>query len=616
MRKFLTLYTALMLLCTLAFAQTRTITGTVRDDKGDPVPFATISEVGTNNATSANADGNFKITVRPGNRLTISASGFQSQTISINDGAQNITLIRNEQLSEVVVTGVAQATSKRKLSFALTQVKGSDINIVPQLDASQSLRGRVAGIQINQSQGNAGATVFLRGAKSVFGNINPLIVVDGFQTNLSLSDLNPEDIESIEVVKGGAGAALYGTRAEGGVIQVITKKGKDSRGRPNVRFDAEYGINNIQKNVDLANSHIYKTNPDGSFVLNGTQRTVNFAPNGFSLILTPYQVRYDNTKALLDNRPFQNYTASISNATGPFNFYMSYQNQQRGGVVKPVPSDVRNTFKANVGYKPWEKVETNVTVQYINFNRPSDFTTANYQGTLFASTLQFEPFINLLEKDAEGNYAAKPTGFSIQNANLYNPLYEWSQRQVRSVANNILLGGDVRWRFAKGFDVFVSGSINREDGRSQDYYPIGYKTVTPSATLNNGNYTETSYLSQFKNFNAQLSYNGSSRNWEYGASVKAIFEDNSYESTSASGYNLSAPVKDLGATDPTSRTISSGWFKVLNNGYFANLRGGWKNKIFIDVLGRIDQSSNLVPTFKVLSFPEHRWLIASHKILS
>jgi TonB-linked SusC/RagA family outer membrane protein len=604
MRKKVSLLLVLCFGVFVSFAQT--VTGKVSDDEGNGIAGASVLERGSKNGVTSDNSGNFSITLKKaGSSLIISATGYETKVVPSGDAANVVLATEVKALDQVVVTGVAQATSKKKLSFSLTTVKGSDINIVPQLDASQSLRGRVAGVQINQSQGNQGATVFLRGAKSIFGFVEPLIVVDGFQTNLRLSDINPEDIENIEVVKGAAAASLYGTRAEGGVIQIVTKKGKSSRGAPSIVVDAEYGQNDVLRTPELSNNHIFQVNSTGDFLFSSpNQRIINYESNGFSLKLSPYKNVYDNTKALLDGRPFSSYLVSIGNASGPFNYYVSFQNQSRGGLVKPVAADVRNTFKVNVGYKPYKDIETNITLQYIDNSRPSDFTSANNQGTLFAATLQYEPFINLLETNADGTYKAKPTGFEIQNANLYNPLYEWSQRKITAKSSNTLMGADFRWRFAKGFDVFVSGAVNRENIARTNYYPQGYLTVTPNATLNNGFYSEERSEVYFNNFNAQLNYNTKiNKDFEVGGSLKFIYEDYGRSGFGASGYNLTAPVQDLSVTDPTTRNQSSSYAKTINKGYFVNGRAGWKDKIFLDVLARIDQSSRYGKDVQNAVFP-------------
>ncbi|WP_315816330.1 TonB-dependent receptor plug domain-containing protein [Paraflavitalea speifideaquila] len=228
---------AVLLLPLHIFSQNATSTinsvlhGRVTDLKrGTPLEGASVSIKNTTHSVVTSSEGKF--TFRTGQKLPyilfISYIGYKPLTLTVSTEDIEIKLEElASQLEDVVVTGVAEGTSRKKLSFALTKVSTEQLNTVPATDASQSLRGKVAGLQIDQAAGNQGATVYLRGAKSINGNIAPLLVVDGFVTGLGLSDLNPQDIESIEVVKGAAASALYGTRGEGGVIQVITKKEKD-----------------------------------------------------------------------------------------------------------------------------------------------------------------------------------------------------------------------------------------------------------------------------------------------------------------------------------------------------------------------------------------------------
>ncbi|RYG36495.1 MAG: hypothetical protein EOO01_30770, partial [Chitinophagaceae bacterium] len=274
------------------------LNGRVIDLKtGSPLEGASVVIKNTTHSVITGRGGTF--TFRTGQRfpytLVISYVGYKEQTITVSTEDIEIKLEEQAiQLEDVVVTGVAEGTSRRKLSFALTKVGSEQLNTVPATDASQSLRGKVAGLQIDQSAGNQGATVYLRGAKSINGNIAPLLVVDGFVTALDLSDLNPQDIETIEVVKGAAASALYGTRGEGGVIQVITKKGKGLN-KINITVDNEYGISNVQRTPPTSQYHFYKINDDGSFVLSsGNNRTLDFKENGFSLNQHRYTKYNDN----------------------------------------------------------------------------------------------------------------------------------------------------------------------------------------------------------------------------------------------------------------------------------------------------------------------------------
>lgn len=156
MRKIASLLSVLMLVCALAFGQARTITGTVRDANGAAVPFATITEAGTKNASQADANGNFTIQVPENAQLTISASGYTAQTVAVS-GAGNVVLARNEgQLSEVVVTALGVRRERRGLGFSVSEVKGDQLTKANNQNLVNSLSGKVAGVQVTGSGGAPG----------------------------------------------------------------------------------------------------------------------------------------------------------------------------------------------------------------------------------------------------------------------------------------------------------------------------------------------------------------------------------------------------------------------------------------------------------------------------
>jgi len=592
MRKIMLLLGLLWMAAGNLLAQPKLLKGTITDQKGMPIFGASIKIKGANTGTSADKDGKFSITAAPAAILIISAIGHETQEVKAGGLSTIVISLADDvkTLTDIVVTGVAEATTRAKVPFALTKIDARQINTVPALDVSQTLRGKVAGIQISQGEGDDGATVFLRGAKSMFGNVAPLIVVDGFLTGLGLSDLNPQDIESIEVVKGAAGVALYGTRAEGGVIQVITKRGK--AGGLNITVDNEYGINNIQRTPDLATMHRFKVNADGSFVLNGFSRTVDYKDNGFSVNLHPYKDYYNNTDNLLSNKPYFTNFVSIATAGEKFSLYASFQNQYTGGVAEPIKPNKRRTAKLTVGFKPNPKIETEVSIQYYNDVKPSSAVSSGGQGTFFAATLQYEPFINLAGKGPDGMYNVKPEGWDIQAANLSNPMYEWSRRDYTNNGDNVLVGGKFRYRIIKGLSVDLIGSLNKEVYKTSDYYPDGYKTITPNVSVNDGYYGLSYSDYYFISGQAQINYTKTIKDFSLGASARMVYENSESSSFSASGYDLSAPVYDLDAARADTRSISSGSpGTTVNYGYFLNVKGAWREKIFIDALGRVDQSS-------------------------
>ena len=254
MRKIGSFLMMLMLSSVLAFAQTRTVTGVVRDDKGDPVPYATVTEAGTRNAVQADANGNFSIKVGDNARLAISATGFTAQTISVNGNTATIALARSEgQMQEVVVTALGQRRTRNQVPYAAQQVGGDEVSKTRTSNFTNALSGKVAGLEIRQGNTLGGSTnVVIRGNKSISGNNQALFVIDGvpvdnttarsisattgastqarggggYDYGNAAADINPDDIESITVLKGAASTALYGSRGGNGVILITTKKGR------------------------------------------------------------------------------------------------------------------------------------------------------------------------------------------------------------------------------------------------------------------------------------------------------------------------------------------------------------------------------------------------------
>ena len=270
MRKIASLLSVLMLVCALAFGQTRTVSGTIRDASGNPVPFATVTIEGTNVATQADISGNFTLNnVADNARLTISATGFTTQTISSTGNLSTISLERGaaEQLSEVVVTtALGIRRNKNTLPYAAQTVSGSAVSQSRTNNLVSALSGKVSGVQINTGNAmGASSNVVIRGAKSLTQTNQALFVVDGVPVDNSntsstntatgrggydygnaAADINPDDVESITVLKGAASTALYGSRAANGVVLITTKKGRRGLG---ITVNSGVTVGKIDKNT-------------------------------------------------------------------------------------------------------------------------------------------------------------------------------------------------------------------------------------------------------------------------------------------------------------------------------------------------------------------------------
>jgi TonB-linked SusC/RagA family outer membrane protein len=257
MRKFLTLLTVLVLSSMLALAQTRNITGRVVDQQNQPIPFASVKIKSSKGGVPADADGNFAIKAKSGDILVVSSAGATPSEITVGPDNSIVVVLQSAKnnLSEVVVTALGVAKSRNRVAYAAQTISGSDVSDNRTFDVAQSMSGRIAGAQISQSNTLGGSTnVILRGYKSITGDNQALFVIDGVPVNNNntnsgtqqaggggydygspISDLNPDDIASITVLKSAAATALYGSRASNGVILVTTKRGSNGL---NIIFNA------------------------------------------------------------------------------------------------------------------------------------------------------------------------------------------------------------------------------------------------------------------------------------------------------------------------------------------------------------------------------------------
>lgn len=270
----------------------RTISGTVTDEQGNSIPGANILIKGTSIGTISDMNGNFEIQV-PSNQniLQVSFIGYKNKEVTIgNNKRLNVQLsVQSEQLNEVVVTALGIKREKKALGYAMQEVKTDNLTENKSISLSNMLQGKVAGVQIAQSgSGMGGSTrIIMRGLNSLSGKNQPLWVIDGIPINddsngdadeyggtdlaSAASQINPEDIESISILKGANAAALYGSRAQSGAIIITTKKGK--QGQPlqleyngNIQFSKVYNPYDYQNIYGQGSSGVFSTSAKGSWV--------------------------------------------------------------------------------------------------------------------------------------------------------------------------------------------------------------------------------------------------------------------------------------------------------------------------------------------------------------
>lgn len=279
-----------------AQVSTSTCTGVVVDEEGEPLTGATIKVEGSNLATAADIDGNFTISnVKPGSKLLITYIGMSPVSVKWEGTPLKITMTSdNSVLDEVVVMGYGVAQKRSKVTNSVAKVSEQTLTVGMNANPAQALAGAVSGVRVSTTSGNPGATpnITVRGGTNWDGSAsNPLIVVDGQIRGTSMSDINPNDIESMEVLKDAGATALYGARAANGVILISTKQGKQGNGR--VTLNAKYGVTNYSSGYDFLNAEDY-------------------------IYWTRRATYYTTSPTLGDRRWLANFYANLTNGSQPY----------------------------------------------------------------------------------------------------------------------------------------------------------------------------------------------------------------------------------------------------------------------------------------------------------
>lgn len=413
MKKFL--LTCFALAVTLsAIAQQRTVSGRVTStEDGSPLPGVNVVVKGTTNGTTTDADGMYSLDVpTTGAALVFSFIGLESKEIVIGEQTTiNVSLALDvTQLSEVVVVGYG-VQERRKLTTSIASVSGSDVAQLATPSFVDQLAGRAAGVQIQVGTGIIGQTptINIRGVNSLSSGTFPLVVIDGIpmttgsQSSVTptnpLADINPADIESYEILKDGAAAAIYGSRAANGVILITTKRGSRDRSRPSVEFTASTGYLEAVNRFDLLNAQEFVQVANAKLASAGQAASAFIDPN------VPGSGETDWQDVLLRKGRFSNYNINLGGATDATNYYFSagYQFQE---------SNIRNndferfSFRTNVDHRisKFLKVGTGV-------NLTRSFTTGLNTGTNalsgnLAGGIRAFPNVTVMN-------SSHPTGYNI-----------------------------------------------------------------------------------------------------------------------------------------------------------------------------------------------------------
>jgi TonB-linked SusC/RagA family outer membrane protein len=328
------------------------ISGIVLDENGEGLPGVNILIKGTTNGVLTDFGGNYQIEAPIGGTLVFSFIGYETVERAVdNQSVINIQMTLDAaELSEVVIVGYG-SQNRANVTGAVSQLKAKNIKDMPVRGVDEAIAGQMAGVNVVQGTGSPGtsAAIQIRGVATVTAGTNPLLVVDGFPSeNLNLSDVNPNDIESIEVLKDAASASIYGSRAGNGVILLTTNKGSDKG--LSIDFNAYGGVQRVANTYDMANAYEwaeYQTETfinQGSWAADGSEIPTRYRPY---LAGTPGLTDTDWQDEIFRNASIQSYQLSISGGNEQTKFYVSGNVFEQEGVILGSDFD-RYSFRANI----------------------------------------------------------------------------------------------------------------------------------------------------------------------------------------------------------------------------------------------------------------------------
>lgn len=389
------------------------VSGTIVDEKGEPVIGANIAQKGTTNGTISDFDGNFTIKVPKNSELLISYVGYVSQTVKATESALKIVLKEDAKvLGEVIVTAMGIARKEETLTYAAQTVGGDELTRAKETNLINSLQGKSAGLVITPNSGGAGGAskILLRGNASIMGNNSPLIVVDGVpmrnkvsgEMNMDsgganlmvdgstegsdpLSQLNPDDIESITVLKGANAAALYGSAASNGVLMITTKKGREGALRIDVSSSTTFETPLVLPKVQSTYGAQMAGSAENGFTMGSNswgQRMSDLSDDYFNSQYSPYHLSrnpYDPSDFFKVGTNFNN-TVALSGGNKTVHTYFSYGNTTANGIIETNKFHRHNlALRENFSFFD-DKLKVDISVNYINqktINRPSGGTFFN-----------------------------------------------------------------------------------------------------------------------------------------------------------------------------------------------------------------------------------------------
>jgi TonB-linked SusC/RagA family outer membrane protein len=587
------------------------ISGKITDENGNSLVGASVLLKGTTTGTITDVEGKYSISIpddkAQGGILVFSYIGYKMAERAINN--QSIIDMRMESdvtaLQDIIVVGYGTQV-KTELTGSVTSVKSSDLQGLASTTVDGLIQGKAAGVQVVQNTGQPGAEVFVRvrGSSSLRADSRPLYVIDGVPMNAisgttldaggqrgsALADINPADIESIEILKDGSATAIYGSRASNGVILITTKRGKE--GNAKFSFDAYTGVQSVSRKYDLLNESEFATilresiNNRNRIIPNSVDLTRNGYPE--SLRTTGTNTNWQNE--IFRNVPISSYNLSVAGGQGKLRSFVSLGIFNQGGTVIGQQYD-RLNGRINLDYQATDKLKVVTSITYStskNRRVTNDFSGAS----VIANALLRNP--NLPVRNPDGSYSVDPLGRNgTENPVMLANEIEFTTSQKRFISNV-----SAEYEIVKGLSIkSVLGYDNISD-RTQRFTP-SFVLFTGGVAQAQAISSETATWVNDNTLNFNKTFNGGHKiSALAGLGIQKSIANFLYAGGSGAGSNIIRTIAVATADIPGN--FISEW-RLLS--YFGRASYNFKDKYIVEASFRSDGSSRFGENNRYGFFP-------------
>ena len=624
-----------------AVAQTMKATGVITDASGEPLIGATVMLKGTKRGVTTDVNGHFSIDAPNGSTLIVSYVGMVTREIKVGGKPVNVTLEGGNALDEVVVTALGIKKDKKSLGYAVDDINAEELMKNKTANAVNSLSGKIAGVNITQTSGaaGAGAQIILRGGTSLERDNQPLFVVDGviydnstsvignsaFDGTLStastnsnrIMDINPEDIENMSVLKGPAASALYGSRAASGVVLITTKKGKE--GAVEVNLSAKYTTSwakNLPKTQTSYKRGFLEDQYDpttGEY----TGTTFNdFSYNSWGEKITDGTPVYDNIGNFFNTGGIWDTNLSVAGGTKNGNFFLSGSYYNQNGII-PTTGYEKATLRFN-GEQRWKMLTFDANAAYSQANTDKTLTSAGLYGSSGSGTMT-------------SVYRWSPTDdmthFMNEDGSRYrmfgDRLDPWDERDnpYWILHNNKMT--DETERFTGSFSVkaditdwwWISYRMGIDSYTSENRNVIGAGGVYKQDWVN-GMLSENSRRYRYLSTNLMTNFNKQFGDFNVNLMLGTSTDDTRIQSDYRMAWNFTLPgVYAFDNALDNNRKFSNARSQKRLLGVFGEARADWRNTVFLTVTGRNDWSSTLPLDNRSYFYPSVSGAVAFTELL-